>query len=360
VGNGRKDEKYDWYYVRFVFAAVAFAVVFGFIGYETAVRTLGKHYEIERQRAEYKEDISDVIMALSEAKSQCQAQQPAADKADCDSLDVISNQGIELLNLANNRRIAKLTEGTVDVAVLQIWLTVAAFILLAITVYQTGRALQEARIATGFAFETLRQAKETTEVELQPYLSLEFVECHPTLFGAKPGEEMGYGFSFTIRVKNSGKSPASRLVVEIEGGTCHFDCLKRIPGQDIPDIEASMPINTGTISETEFLIPANDHRDISFSLPCFNAPVQGQPTGTAMFANQTIDNEYVLFWVHLDEVTVRYKDFICQKQDFHKVARGLIDETFDGARSEVKSKGILWNKTSADDEHEHYQKETVT
>jgi len=237
------------------------------------------------------------------------------------------------------------------------------------TLCVTQKALEEARnttiaanaattqsgIATEAAIRAADQSRIATEVELQPYISIEYIECIPIRFGSMRAGHLDYGVSLRIKVTNNGKSPAVDIIAEIIGHSTSFNFVYW-EGDDM-QLEVYRPAEPLPSFE-EPLILAGEFKIFKFSIKCRQDFVQDQPIQSRLFAGQTVDKKFRLNWLLIHQINIRYKDILCRSADFHKIARGTMDETFDGASSSVVNKGILWFEECPDEEHEHYKSNT--
>lgn len=217
------NEKHDWPWVKFLLLLLIFLAVIGIGGYELSTRVLGQHYGVERQRGTHEDNITSISKIAQEVENACKQY---GSLAACTESKALSDDAIELLNLATQRRMASLTEGTLDVGILQLWLTGAAFVLLIVTVYQTGGTLKEAQQAARFATRSANAAEISERAHLYGGARIKFGTRKATYMDnvvavMAPGHETPDFYEDRSKVvlefwiKNYGKTPAFRSSCEI-------------------------------------------------------------------------------------------------------------------------------------------------
>lgn len=167
------------------------------------------------------------------------------------------------------------------------------------------RTVLQTQSASDYAFQTLNVAKNSTEIELQPYFTFDF----KNVFIGTDSTSVGHPsvLSFQISINNDGKAPATDVMVDFAG-------------KDRSVFVRFVPPDEGNQISYRF-------KDERIFASC--RVITKDTPGKLILSGQTsplVPDKIEEYLINLSEFTVRYKDFTCAPNE-HKIAHCLISIT---------------------------------
>lgn len=331
-----------------------------------------QHESIEREG--YKEG-SHFISLLEKSIEQCIKHYQTGSTNSCEEEFGAIEKLASFSDLDAQITVAHGTRGLLFIGAIQAIASIAAVTLLIWTVTQTHSIFQQAeattraaREATKAANRTANQSRIATEVELQPYIDMEFLSCEPAIFGRAPwppdSEVTGQGFLIKIKVINNGCSPALNVVIDFDGKESYitFSNLdtagKR--GYSSPEdvITESYRLLPDRPNKIVSVIPAKGSKDIEFRLACEISAdkLSTNPSRPRLFLPTEINSSLLQPAVAMiKDICIRYKDFTSISTRTHKVSKCEINHAYSGAGVADPKNGIMWYEKENDSEHDHYK-----
>lgn len=256
-------------------------------------------------------------------------------------------------DLAAQQTMATATRGILYATWFQIFIGAVALAFLVLTVWQSSQA-------AAYTSRIFSETKNANELELQPYLTIKYrgvlrtetiammvqvsaeditqevVDMNAHDFGIQRD-----GLSVEFRIFNKGKTPVSDLFVDVSEAYVTYE------SSDF-GIETYRSNEKRPSFSDNFLIPAGGHCDamIGFAVGQIGGTNKGR-----FFDKSYNEHRFMIQSVTLKDVVIRYKDFTCKKDSFHKVVRGELSHNV-GVRSGPT--GTTWTENCPDIEHHYY------
>ena len=216
-----------------------------------------------------------------------------------------------------------------------------------------------AAMAVIFAFfawltsrEGLKESKKANILQLQPYITLEYVD-HELL----QSDARELNLQIRIKIINSGQTPAYNMIFEYDAASSSVG-IENIVQYSLPTMQ-NYRTTAPNFPDRINILSANESQNLVVVLRC--RYLNGEYK--RIFEHARIDQTASVGNIILNHVSVRYKDYDTLGRDVHHLMRARVLERFgmhafgDGAAEGDPRRTRITNvaKPQNDAEHEHFR-----
>lgn len=281
-----------------------------------------KKYEETAYQSEGYADSVDSFKNFLQSKKDCLKYKGFADQNRCQqSVDVVANRYMGLLELAAQDTVAKATRGILWISAIQAITGFATVGFIFWTVRQTKGILDQSTAMTELTGKTLgqaeisaTQAKVATETELQPYIDFQYAGIR--FYNAGVGNDFEVGIELAVEVRNSGKTPMENTVLSIDPASQFYVNVANRDGTGADDIL----IGVSFVGTFVGLVDQNQTHGLVVRLHGTCRTSNGQTVRKLL--NKTIS----AYSIQTSHLFIRYKDLTCINSDSHVLIQARITE----------------------------------